>query len=92
MMAVRLPSVQPEPLLSAHTLLSLTPSVCANSHHACAGKKVKEALANFKSGNATKIEKTIVKKMADGGADGRAPAQPKPLPSAQSLLSLTQRV
>jgi len=49
-------------------------------------KKVKEAHSNFKSGNATKTEKTIVKKMADGGADGRAPAQPKPqpLPKAQS--------
>jgi hypothetical protein len=58
------------------------------SHHACAGKKVKEAHSNFKSGNATKIEKTIVKKMADG----RAPAHPKPLPSAQSLLSLTPPV
>ena len=54
--------------LTPHTLLSLTPSVCANSHHACAGKKVKEAHSNFKSGNATKIEKTIVKKMADGRA------------------------
>ena len=49
---------------------------------AFAGKKVKEASTNVKSGRATELEKTIVKKMADGSA----PAQPKPqpLPSAQS--------
>ncbi len=61
MMAVRLPSVhEPEPLLSAHTLLSLTPSVCANSHHACAGKKLNEAHSNFKKGTATEREIAMV--------------------------------
>jgi hypothetical protein len=50
------------------------------------GKVIKEAYANVKSGKATEREKTIVKKMADGLANGRAPAHPKPqpLPKAQS--------
>ena len=51
--------------------------VCRLTPCAFAGNKIKDAYANEKSGTATEVQKTIVKKMADG----RAPAVHDPSPS-----------
>jgi hypothetical protein len=70
---------QPQPHLSAQSHLSLTAcsylSLCA-----LAGKTIREAHTNVKSGKATVGQKTIVKKMDKGRANGRACSQPNPSP------------
>ena len=63
--------------------LSHPACVCRLARYAFADKKVKDAHANEKSGTASKIEKSIVKKMADGSA----PAQPNPSPSLMPNLT-----
>ncbi len=74
--AVRPPSPNPSrvPNPSSHS-----PHLCVPTH-TCAGKVIKEAYANVKSRKATEREKTIVKKINKGIANGRACSQPNPSP------------